>query len=31
MAAKQIVFEEDARRALKAGIDQLANAVCQPL
>ena len=31
MAAKQIVFEEDARRALKAGIDQLANAVSTTL
>ena len=31
MAAKQIVFEEDARRALKASIDQLANAVSTTL
>ena len=27
MAAKLIVFEEDARRALERGMDQLANAV----
>jgi chaperonin GroEL len=25
--AKQIIFEDDARRALKAGVDALANAV----
>ncbi len=25
--AKQIIFEDEARRALKAGVDQLANAV----
>ncbi len=31
MAAKQIAFEEDARRKLKAGIDTLANAVATTL
>jgi hypothetical protein len=30
MAAKQLVFREDARRALKRGVDQLAEAVSPP-